>query len=297
MCRLPLLVCVLVLLSVVARAQVLVSDNFSDNLRNNQGTGSPLTSLNWLYSSNTGGPAASAATAASGALVTTQSSTPKFISFTGYFTPSGSPRALADGETITLSFSLKLSSNADINPNDILVGLFNSGGTRLSADAPTSTNATTTAYNTTRGYFAGFNGSSTASDLTIFEHIDADVASGTAVTTASRTALSTTSGAPSTTAGTAFSVSFSIARTASTYSLITNVNGTIFTASDTSISASGFDTVILQFGSNVVPASGTITLDNIQVAITSAVPEPSTYAISAAVFVLGFSLVARRRRK
>lgn len=195
-----------------------------------------------------------------------------------------------------LSFSLKLSSNADTAANDILVGLFNSRGTRLGADAPTSTSGGTTAYNTTRGYFAGFNGSSTTSALTIFEHIDADVLSGTAVTGTSREVLNATNGAPSTTAGTAFNVSFSIGRTGSTYALSTNVNGTIFTASDTSISASAFDTVILQFGSNVVPASGTITVDNIQVAITSAVPEPSTYAISAGVFFLGFGLAARRRR-
>jgi len=232
--------------------------------------------------------------ASTGALVATQGGAPKFVSFTSYFTASGSPRALADGDILTLSFSLKLSSNADTGANTLLVGLFNSGGTRLSADAPTSTNATTTAFNTTRGYFAGFNGSSTATDLTIFERDNSDTLNGSAFASDHRTPLSTTTGATSTTAGSAFNVSFSIARTASTYALSTNVNGTIFTASDSSITASAFDSIILQFGSAVVPSTGTITVDNVQLAVTT-VPEPSTYALGAGALILGW-VVAKRRR-
>ncbi|MBC8011753.1 MAG: PEP-CTERM sorting domain-containing protein [Burkholderiales bacterium] len=291
-------------------AQTLLNEDFSDTERATQNlTSSSAWNLLTGTAAIGGATNASNLSASSGGLVYTQpttgtANTGVTANLVTYFTTAGSPRALADGETLSVSFTLAVSAlNSSTAAGTFRFGLFDSGATstRISADSFGSGggNFTNSAFTNDGGYTIGFNPGSTATGVTINERNAASVnAANTALfssNAAVTTTIATSSLAIGATAATPFSVSFSIARVGTSYNLSSTINGQTISFTDTSISASAFDQFALQYSSTSVGTPGTITLDNLNIGVTSAIPEPSSFAALAGLGALG--LVATRRRR
>jgi hypothetical protein len=277
------------------QAQVLLNDTFSDNERATQ---SLTGSAEWAFAPN-GAIANTALSAASGALVYTPTAGAAQYS-TAYFTTSGSPISLADGEAITLSFDFAFSTIAAATQEQGLrFGIFNSGGTRY---APGFSGAAQPFLNLAlnqpaKGYFAYANPTATTGTST-FTAREEFSGSGSATTVFGGSgALSTpalnTAAYLGLVANTTYQASLTITRSGANASISSSINGITVSGSDAGATAGfAYDEIVIFTSSGAVPVGNTFTLDNVNVTITPA-PEPSTAVLAG----LGLAtLIASRRR-
>jgi len=301
----------LALLATVS-AQTLLNDSFSDLDRTNQDLPS---SSAWFTISPT-----SSLTATSGTLVTTTTQNRAFYT---YFTSSSVPQSLAVGDSLQASFDLTFPTGTSIGTSNhaVRIGLLNSFAT---AD---NDNATATAFRATTdgagisanimpdasGYFFTLNAAPTTTD-TVFawERVNSASSGQGILNTAFAAQLGGAGGSDlNFVLGNTYSVSFTVTRTAEDVTDLTlAISGTFLDAdgfntvtgtqslsvSDTSTAVYTFDTLALFTGTNLA-AAGTISLDNINVSVsTSAIPEPGTWAVIAGGIALGFVFFRRHRR-
>lgn len=141
---------------------VLLHDTFADGSRTNQALPA---SAQWTYSGPNLQPrAASLIRYTSGDELQLIRGAPAQPSlFAAYFTPQNAPQTLADGDSISLSFTLRLGSTPN-SADAFRFGLFNSmGATRPTADMTLSTtNASDSRFLTAQGYSVWMNVGATA---------------------------------------------------------------------------------------------------------------------------------------
>lgn len=209
-----------------------------------------------------------------------------------YFTASGSPVALAIGETLSLSVQLSL-SNVASQDTGIRFGLFNSKGNRVTSDNLSTFQQST--FNAWDGYSAWFNPSSTTNPYNIYER------------TGTSTAIFSTSAGVNTVLGVnnsasigitgnePFTLSLSITRTSeNALSLLSSVNGVTLSRTDSTpeeLLAFSFDTFAIQFGTAVPGNNQTVTFHSIDVSI---IPEPSAFGLLCAG---AFGIMMTRKRR
>jgi hypothetical protein len=283
-------------LPALASAAVLLNDTFSDGERATQ---TLANSAQWFASS-----AATNLTVASGALsLTTGASGTHALA---YFTSSGSPVTLGIGESLSLTFDITLAGPTSV-VGGLRIGLFNSGGTRISADGGGASN---TAYTDDSGYMATVApvGSATSPFNNTLRVYDGRL------TTGSTALLASTSNPPYATvllsgnvanknfnAANVYNAIYTLSRTSATEMSIslsyTGIFSSDLSASTISITtvdnasiATSFDTVAFYSHSG---ATSALTLDNV---VVSYVPEPSATAALTAACALGFVAARRRRR-
>jgi hypothetical protein len=218
----------------------------------------------------------------------------------GYFTADGSPFTLAQGQTLTLSFTVTFNRGSALTDsgNNFRVGLFDStAGNRMSADNHGGTNDTApTPFDNYTGYAAMFNlGASTGNTASIRERTDrtnrALISSINAYTTVGGTFAPDQAFAPNT----AYTGTFSFTRTAEDHLSMSvsftggALSGYSFTRVDEAPSTFAFDMIAFQMSSNT--ADG-FTLSSVNV---TAVPEPSAFAALAGLGGLAFAAARRRR--
>lgn len=284
---------VAVLSSSSLQATTLLNDTFSDNERATQGlTGS----AEWGFAPNGNTNTNANLSAATGALVfTPQTTVGTAQQSTAYFTASGSPVALADGETITLTFDFTLTALGASSENGLRFGLFNSNGTRYAADFSTASLPFLNAaiFEPTTGFFTTANVGATLGTSTFGVRRGNASASNTTPFGGSGgiTGASTTSGYLGLVAGTTYTASLSILRNSSISATVsTTING--FTQGATTTATAGtmsFDTVAILSGSALTASSNTFTIDNVNVTV---IPEPSAALLGG----LGALALLRRRR-
>ncbi len=276
-----------------AQAQNIVNQTF-DAPNNNRSTQNPPTSLEWGFAPN-GSTDNTLLSAASGALV--YSATGAIAQYsTAYFTPSGSPVSLLDGDSITLTFNFAFSEIAAVDAG-LRFGLFNSGGTRYASGFSSATQlfsnaAVFGAGGATIGYFTEANpgAASGVSNLRVRN------AFGAATPFSGGGALGTTNPAAylGLVANTSYTASLTITRSGLSSIVSSTVNG--FTVGGTVASGGqlSFDTISIFTGGAAVPASSAFTIDNVNVTVTP-VPEPSTYAAAIGALLVGVMVLRRRR--
>lgn len=275
-----------------SRAVVLLNDTFSDNERSTQNlTGS----AEWAFAPNGGSNTNANMSATTGALVFTPQAAATAELSTAYFTASGSPYALAVGETITLTFDFKLGNTANAE-NGFRFGLFNSNGTRYAAGFSSAAQPFSNAavFSPSTGFLAAANVGATSGTSTF--GVRRGTASGSNTTpfggTSTITGGFTTSGYLGLVAGTTYTALLSITRdTSSTAFVSTTINGFTQSGTATGVNASqiSFDTVSILGGSSTVATGQSFTIDNVNVTV---VPEPAAALLGS----LGFLGLLRRRR-
>jgi hypothetical protein len=279
--------------TVQTQAAVLLNDTFSDSDRTTQ---SLTGSAEWGFAPNGGSNTNANLSATTGALVYTPQAAGTAQQSTAYFTASGSPAALAVGETITLTFDFTLTSLGAASENGLRFGLFNSNGTRYASGFSTATLpfSNLAIFQPTTGFFTTANLGATSGTSTFGVREGNSSASNTTPFGGSSTitGASTTSGYLGLVAGTTYTASLSITRSTATSAFVsTTINGFTQSGTDTTSSASrmSFDTVAILSGSAIVPAGNTFTVDNVNVTV---VPEPAVTGLGA----FGLLLLVRRRR-
>lgn len=181
-----------------------------------------------------------------------------------YFTPSGSPKAIGVNERLTTTFSFKVTAPIDAS-NGWRLGVFNSGGTRVTTDAQTTAHAN---FNAWTGYAAMVSPGGTTSG-NVYERTGTNntlIASTTAFT-----AIGASTASQAFTAGTTYTGRFNLSRTASGLAVSLNFSGGAISsyqlaASDASPTATSFDALAMTINrSGTTPAVGSLTLDNVVV--------------------------------
>lgn len=275
------------------QAAVLLNDTFSDNERNTQ---SLPGSAEWGFAPNGGSNTNANLSATTGALVFTPQGTAVAQHSTAYFTPSGSPAVLADGETITLTFDFTATALGASTENGLRFGLFNSNGTRYAAGFSTATLAfsNVAVFQPTTGFFTTANLGATAGTASYGIRRGNASASNTTPFGGSGTiaGASTTAGYLGLVAGTSYTASLSITRNSATEAFVsTTING--FTQSATTTATAGtlsFDSVTILGGSAITPTGNTFVVDNVNVTV---IPEPTAALLGG----LGALSLLRRRRQ
>jgi hypothetical protein len=219
----------------------------------------------------------------------------------GYFTADKSPFTLAQGQTLTLSFTITFNRGTALadGGNNFRFGLFDSSaGTRMTADNHGGTNDTApTPFDNYKGYAAMFNlGATTGNTVSIRERTDlvnrALISSVNAYTAVGTSFAPEQAFAPNTT----YNGTYSFTRTAQDHLTMSvaftggALSGYSFTRVDEAPSTFAFDIIAFQMSSNT--ADG-FTLSAVNV---SAIPEPSAFAALAGLGGLGFAAIRRRRR-
>lgn len=222
----------------------------------------------------------------------------------GYFTADGSPVSLALGETLQVTFQAQFDTTTAFasGSNNLRVGLFDStNGTRISADNLGGTSAANGGplFDNYTGYIATMNAGGTKNGLRLYERtsttnqaliagIDAYTQLGASVD--APTALNP---------GTVYTGTFTFSRTASQELTISFflTGGGLSNYSITEIDSSPtftFDTFAIYATSNTMDS---MTLFQLKVEKTSAIPEPATYAALVGLAVVGFAGWHRRRAR
>ncbi len=268
------------------QATVLLNDTFSDNERATQ---SLTGSAEWAFSNSGASNTNSSLSAATGALVYT-STTSSAQSATAYFTTAGSPVTLADGQTITLTFDFSLSSIVNVDQG-LRFGIFNSNGTRFASGfSGTMQPFSNVGVNgPTTGYLAYVNPGATSGTSTYSVR---EEFTGGATPFSSTLAVGTNNTAAylGLVADTTYSAIFSITRSGADAVLSSTINGITQSGTDVGASAGfSYDEISIFTASTTVPASGTFTLDNVNVTV---IPEPTAAMLGA----LGTLALLRRRR-
>jgi hypothetical protein len=274
------------------QAAVLLNDTLSDNERATQNL---TESAEWAFAPNGGGNTNANLSASTGALVYSPAAAAAQQS-TAYFTPSGAPAVLADGETITLTFDFTLTALGSPSENGLRFGLFNSNESRYAPGFGTASPPVLNlaVFEPSTGFFTTANLGATTGTSTFGVRRGNASASNTTPFGGSGTitGASTTSGYLGLSANTTYTASLSITRNTSTSAFVsTTLNG--FTQSATTTATAGtmsFDTVAILSGSAIVPTGNTFTVDNIHVSI---IPEPASVLLGG----LGLFTLLRRRRQ
>lgn len=274
-----------------ACAVVLLDDSFTDGDRTNQ---SLTSSAAWFYLRNnatSGGsnpPSLTASADNEGQLIySLGASTGSTANIVGHFTATDSPYVLQVGETLVLTIDVSLDAipadGAAFGNTPIRFGLFNSGGSRVTAD--NTADFQSSAFFGDRGYSAWFNpdGSTTAIHQ-VRERVgssNAIFSSGAGVNNLLGDNDATAIGMAATTATT---LQLSISRTSETdATVVSSLNGVTISRVDTASAFFDFDMVAIQFGSSVTGAK----FDRIAVEVV--VPEPASVGwigLGAAMVVL-----------
>lgn len=214
-----------------------------------------------------------------------------------YFTADGSAAALTNtGDSLSVSFTFSLDGAAGAsatNTTAMRIGLFDStAGNRIAADG---LNATDTFDNYT-GYIAAMApGTSVASGLSLRERTTLTGANLISSTTA-YTAFSGSAASQAFTYGSTYTGVFSVTKTATGVDLGIAFTGlglssySLVKSDSTPVTA--FDTFVFHNVSNVADS---ITITDLVVTHTSAIPEPSSFAALAGLGVLGLAASRRRR--
>lgn len=270
--------------AVFAHAQTtLLNDTFADGDRTTQNL--PASAAHYFGTTDSNGTVAVASNALQFSYAGTTNTLTQAVS---YFSPGGSPIALSIGDTLTASFTLSGTNIA--NAADTLrIGLYNSGGNRVSADTSGIADAAFNSY-TGYGLWANMGTGTNTTDLVR--------RTGTSSTLFAGGAHPNIVGSTATlgyAADTTYTLTFEIEYTsASSVSLtFTDSKGYSKTATDTVGLFTSFDTFAL-FLSNGGAVTD-YTVDNIFISTTAAIPEPSTYAALIGAGVLGLAAWRRRR--
>lgn len=274
----------LVLTGASLQATVLLNDDFSDGSRTDQN----LTSSSAWYSSGN----ASTLTVVSNALVSASGTTARQA--VTYFTNSG-VQTLGVGDSLSISFSM---AETTFSSTSIFrMGLFNSGGTRVSADNTSNSNAAFTNYTGYSLFTSPTSNLPTGSTLRYRSVADPSLFGTTqnVALTGNNPTLNLTDSAPY---NFTFTITNTSASTITINALVKDSSNTTtlmnFTATDSVNHFTGFDTFAF-YGANGASTSATITLDNVLVTYTAAVPEPATCGL--AILGVGFALWRVRRAR
>lgn len=274
-------------------AVTLLNDTFSDNERATQ---SLTGSAEWGFAPNGGTNTNANLSAATGALVYTPQAAATAQHSTAYFTASGSPAALAVGESITLTFDFTLTALGASTENGLRFGLFNSNGSRYGAGFSSTAQSFSnlTVFDDSTGFFTTANvGATTGQSLFGARKGNASGSNTTPFGGSSTiTGAFTNSGYLGLVASTAYTASLSITRNTATQAFVsTTINGFTQSGTTTGETAStlSFDSFTVLTGSAIVPTGNTFTIDNVNVTV---VPEPSVAMLGA----LGALALLRRRR-
>ncbi|GAT32604.1 hypothetical protein TSACC_21003 [Terrimicrobium sacchariphilum] len=235
-----------------------------------------LDGISWY---RVGGGTGSSLNVSSGSLVYTPASTAATVNIVGYF----NPQTIALGQTITLSLNITMSQIPNAM-EAVRFGLFNSGGSQVTANSNSFDNAAFAAY---QGYSTWFNPAATSSAYSIRERIatnnNAIFAGGSSnnpsLGTVSNATIGLGANIPSTWA-------LSLTRTEAGLSLLSTVNGIELSRVDNISPYFTFDTVAVQFSANV---TGAVTFNSVTV------PEPSAAILG--ILGAGFLLMRLRRSR
>jgi len=289
-------------------ATTLLNDAFTDTDYTNQSLSS---SAKWLISSSFGSMAGtlpppstnpdgpSVATGTSGSASLKTNAIGGFYDWKAYFTTSGSPQVLGNGDSISVSFTVASTVANPTGANGFRVGLFNSNGVRQTTNLGAYGDTT---FNGHQGYSVQYTPNATASTTTA--NVVQDRSAGTAsngLFTGTLTGL-TNVGAPvvGTTAAfnTVLPVTLTITRSADGLknTVTSSFAGATIVADDTAAPYTSFDELGIFFGSGW-GATGAGRrenyIDNVVVTFQSAaVPEPASIGLIG----LGGLLALRRRR-
>ncbi len=292
---LPLIAAVgILLIAPPGHAQVLVNDTFSDNERSTQ---SPPSSLSWIVGAHNGTAANAFGTldASGGNLVLDHTQSPGVNSFAvaiGYFTVSGSPVVLSMGETLTLSFDVSFSNGSfQTNNGAFRWALFDSGGSRVSADfagnnAPGISSGTT--FNGYRGYEAQSRIDGMATPNAMFTRERTGSGAGLFNSTEWAAQLGSETSSASYAANVTYGGSLILERTASGVNVQGSLNGATTSSYLDTTPVTQFDTIAFF---TVDGLSHDLTFDNVNVTVT---PEPAAGSLLA---MAGLSLLSMRRRR
>lgn len=282
-----------------AAAAILVNDQFADNERSTQ---SPPSSLAWTVGAHNSTDANAFGTlnASGGNLVLdhTNAGNNSFAAVLAYFTTSGSPLTLAVDDRLTLTFDVSFSSGGFTSSTGAFRwALFNSGGSRVSADFA-GANATGISSGSTFNGYRGYEGqtivnssvqTSTTPDLLTRER----TGTGSGLFTSSEWTSQSGSAViePLITAGTTHAGSLVLTRTSSGVDVQASLAGaTTNLFSDNTSPVTSFDTIAFF---TLDSLTHDLTFDNIQL-VTDVVPEPSALALCG---LAAAGLAARRRRR
>lgn len=272
----------LVLSGASLRATVLLDDTFTDGSRTDQN----LTSSAAWYSSGN----ASTLTVVSNALVSASGTTARQA--IAYFTNTG-VQALGIGDSLSVSFSM--AETAFSSTSIFRFGLFNSGGTRVSADSTGNSNAAFTNYTGYSLFTSPTSNQPTGTTLRYRSVADPSLFGTTqnVALTGNTSTLNLTDSAPY---NFTLTITNTGASTVTINALVKDSSNTAtlmnFTATDSTNHFTNFDTFAF-YGANGATTAATITLDNVLVTYTAAVPEPGTCGLA----VLGAAFVLWRARR
>lgn len=261
-------------------AVIVLSEDFSDNDRTNQAL--PGSSA-WFFTRNS---TSSTLAVSSAALVMSRGGTSTATHILTYFTASGSPVSLQDGETLTISFDLT-ASVVNNEQNAFQIGVYHSNSSRISNDVSNSLAAS--AFNNYRGYRASFSaGASSSNNYSLYERTGSSTQ--LQLSGAHSTLGDANTQAINASANTPFAVNFSLARVGDGLIFTSEVNGITISRTDAVDAFFNFDTLSITTTMAALGANGTLTLDNLVITL---VPEPSLSLLS----LLGLSgLLLHRRR-
>jgi hypothetical protein len=204
----------------------------------------------------------------------------------GYVVAYFTATTLDIGDSITLSFDFSYADAAASAGNQLRFGLFNSGGSQVSADGATSDSA----FNDDAGYGSFYSLQTTEGSGGY--SIRGRTGGNDTLWSASTGGLDTllvSDDSDISAVDTTYSASFTITSTASgELTISSTINGQTIEYTDTAASTTTFDMISIYAGG----ANGALTLSNMSVTL---IPEPSTFALLTSLGVFGFSIVRRVR--
>jgi hypothetical protein len=281
----------LVMLSANASAISIVHDTFADGDRTNQDLANNSVAVLKTRSGTT-------ATSNVGSVVFNPTGATGADMFFGYFTESGAPVTLGVGDTLSFSLMMSFTGLAAAS-NSLRFGIFDSQGTRQTADL--TSGASNTNFPEDTGY-------------ALFTALNSAAATGNAFTLNERTTLTApnifNTGSDFTTVGSTgtpfqalsnnqdYVLTYSISRQSDTETVLSAgiSGGTLsnysHTVTDTSTPQTTFDYFAFRIPGNTFATE--IFFKDINVATITAVPEPSTLALLA---MPTMALFVRRKRR
>jgi hypothetical protein len=266
-----------------APATVLLNDTFADGSRTNQ----DLPASAAFYYGAT--PSTASLSVVDSALQFSYNTNTGILSqAVAYFTDSGSPISLAEGDVLTASITFS-AANISNSPDALRIGFFNSAGSRVSADY---TGISSASFNAYIGYAFSTNLNSAGSNSG--KIVQRTGTNNGLYTSSAFTNLRSSLRPVGYAANTVYTLSFEVEALAGSQMEITFSDslGNVFTVIDTITTLNTFDTLGIYL-TNGTFASNTYTIDNVMVTYTP-VPEPSALGLG---MVGGLLFLAHRRRR
>lgn len=292
---------ILLLLNTAISAAVIADEQFTDNERLTQGSGSPLTSLQWTVGAhhNIAANAVGNLSVSGGQMKLDHTISSSDVSFAGtwaYFTPTGSPLNLVVGDSLKLSYEVTMTNGSFVHfAQAFRVGLLNSNNSRVTADfVGTSENGLSsgTSFSTWRGYEFNTTVTDTTGGSDVNQLRERTGAGNGLNASANWTSLLNDGDSPLFTLNQPAIGSFTLFRTATGIEVTSVLNGVTKMATDTSDLVTAFDTINFFTTSS---ENYDLVFDNIKVEFNS-IPEPTTWAaLSILILTLGISMYRRRQ--